>query len=242
MEITYLLHHCARASLAGVVNSLPRLASDADEPLRQTALRIVEHGGEILDQFHKERLRTNLGLRSASENVVKLEGLCGKRQRLSDLQNPLDIPRMLASQTGTLPSLVSLDSFDWPKIIIDGQEYNAHDHQPWGCYAVVEKSAGQVCAAVIRRILSQRVTENGSTTVVICQLYPNVDGLLIDQYKELDLGFLVHQTPDATYFHMGLGSIRSGAVLTPVEILGHKLLAILPHNRVRVVPTLPNHG
>lgn len=241
MEATYILHHCARAALAGHLGALPMLAKDAEGPMRQAARDIVEGADIILADHEKEQMRNSLGLHNASENVVRSEGMCGKRTPLGEIPK-LGSYKLQDIGPFLTPPVLNLNvsgAFDWSKIIVNGQEYNASAHQrlqTHGCYALVHTLGNQERAAIIHRLLEiQCPGESHSQAIAVCLLFPNMNvGIgLQDMYRKFELGFIVERNPEPDYIFLSASRIICALVITPVEIKHHLLTVAYPYNRVR---------
>lgn len=240
METTYLLHHCESQALEGLINSLPLLAVSPtiDPPLQQMAKQLYDSGKAIWDNYQAEKVRSNLGLRSASENFIRQDNLFGKSQVLSECLS-LD-PEILRPNSSPASGIVTLRSSHWGKMIWNGQEFHAFAYLRSGYHAVVQldnnKSihrVARICHITQTTNRAETETIQMSNVVLICQLYKAKEDTLKDMWAELHLGFLVHNIVEVGYYHIFPDNIVSSVVLTPTTIGTHDLLVAVPHNKVR---------
>jgi hypothetical protein len=225
MESTYVVHHAERAALAGLINSIPAMAMGSDEPTRQLCDKLTRDSLPLLDAYHKSRLRSNLGLRSASENTQQEDGLCGSGRPLSD-RSLLELKRLLCTGND-YTSVLGTDVREWDKIIVCGQEYNAYDSVPTGSHAIVN-ILDRTEIARIRRIcrgLSGDVS-------IIAQILPKPSEDIEDVWTQLELGFLVVREPCDQFLSLSTDKVKCGAVLTPVVVEHMELYVVIPHSKV----------
>lgn len=241
METTYLLHHCKSQALEGLINSLPLLATSStiDAPLRELAKKLYDGGRAIWDNYQAEKMRSNLGLRGASEIVLRQDNLLGKSRALDT--SPKFSPDVLQAKSGPASGIITRQSSDWEKLIWNGQEFHAYAYLPSGCYAVVrlkDKNIHRI-ARICHITQTTTVTEapehiEERIVVLVCELFsPVTDDTVEDMWAKLHLGFLVQRSVEVGFYHLFLDNVVSGVVLTPTIIGPHHLLVAVPHDKVR---------
>lgn len=239
MEVTYLRQHCRASALAGLCNSLESLATSTDHgDLNVMAKSLFELTSELLQEYQKDRTRSNLGLRNASEYIKRDDGVFGQKILLKDIANSASLAQRLKSAKGNVEQTIDLNTCRrWTKLIHQGQEYHSYEEATEGCFAIVNLGgddgprAVRICHIVeVNQPVAPSLSGEASSIVLICEVFCHIPDSSDDPFVALDLGFLAQQEVEPDYFCLKVGSLRYAALIAPVDDTHY---VILPHSKVR---------